>query len=48
MLSQWMAETSEAAVLIELPDNARADGFVQDCATKLIQGVDSWLNAQDS
>lgn len=48
MLSQWMAETSEAAVLIELPDNARADGFVQDCATKLIQGVDNWLNAQDS
>lgn len=45
MLSQWMAETMEAAVLVELPDNAGADGFVTDCTTKLIQAVDAWLSA---
>ena len=43
MLSQWMAEEMEAAVLIELPDNARADGFAEDCAAKLIQALNSWF-----
>lgn len=43
MLSQWMAEEMEAAILIELPDNARSEGFAQDSATKLITALDAWL-----
>ena len=43
MLSQWMAEEMDAAVLIELPDNAMAEDFVQDSAEKLITGLDAWL-----
>lgn len=43
MLSQWMAEEMEAAILIELPDNARSETFVQDSATKLITALDAWL-----
>jgi len=43
MLSQWMAEEMEAAILIELPNNAKADGFVDDSAKKLITALDAWL-----
>lgn len=43
MLSQWMAEEMEAAVLIELPDNAKKEGFVEDSAEKLINALDAWL-----
>ncbi len=42
-LSQWMEEQMQAAVLVELPDNARSDGFSADCANKLIVAVDAWL-----
>ena len=41
MLSQWLAEETEGSLLIELPDNARAEGFAEDCAQKLIQGLDA-------
>ena len=47
MLSQWMAEEMEAAVLIELPDNAQDENFVQDCAQKLITALDAWLAHPD-
>lgn len=43
MLSQWLAEFTEGAVLIELPDRARKEGFSEECAQKLIQGLDAWL-----
>ncbi len=43
MLSQWLAEFTEGALLIELPDKARQVGFVEDCAQKLIQGLDAWM-----
>ncbi len=42
-LSQWMDEQTQGAVLIELPDNAAADGFAQDCAQKLITALDVWM-----
>lgn len=43
MLSQWMAEEMEAAVLVELPDNARSEGFVESCTERLISALDIWL-----
>lgn len=46
MLSQWLAEFTEAALLIELPDRARTDGFAEDCAAKLILGLDTWIAGQ--
>lgn len=42
-LSQYMEEQMQAAVLVELPDNTRADGFSRTCADKLIIAVDQWL-----
>ncbi len=44
MLSQWLAEVTEGSLLIELPDKARKEGFAQDCATKLIQGLDQIMS----
>lgn len=41
MLSQWLAEVTEGSLLIELPDKARKEGFAQDCAQKLIQGLNT-------
>lgn len=43
MLSQWLAEFTEGSLLIELPDNARRDGFAEDCASKLIRALDMWM-----
>lgn len=43
MLSQWLAEFTEGALLIELPDRAGKEGFAEDCAAKLIAGLDAWI-----
>ncbi len=43
-LSQWLEEITQGAVLIELPDNARAEDFVQTSADQLITGLDAWMN----
>jgi hypothetical protein len=43
MLSQWLAEFTEGSLLIELPDRARKEGFAEDCAAKLIAGLDAWI-----
>lgn len=45
MLSQWLAEVTEGSLLIELPDKARKEGFAQDCAAKLIQGLDAIIHS---
>lgn len=42
-LSQWMETRCEAAVLVELPDRPTREGYVQDCAQKLIQALDQWF-----
>lgn len=43
MLSQWLAEFTEGSLLIELPDRARTEGFAEDCAARLIEGLDAWI-----
>lgn len=45
-LSQWLAKQCEAAVLVELPRNPSQEGYVQDCAQKLIAALDAWFSAQ--
>ena len=45
-LSQWLAKNAEAAVLVELPRNPGGQEYVQDCAQKLIAGLDAWFAAQ--
>jgi hypothetical protein len=44
-LSQWLDEITQGAVLIELPDNARSEGFVQTSAQQLITSLDTWMNS---
>lgn len=44
-LSQWLDEVTRGAILIELPDNARSEGFVQTSAQQLIAGLDAWMGS---
>lgn len=44
-LSQWLDEITQGAILIELPDSARSEGFVQTSAQQLIAGLDAWMNS---
>lgn len=42
-LSQWMADHTEAAVLVELPSRPSREGYVETNAQKLIQALNEWF-----
>lgn len=43
-LSQWLAERTEAAVLVELPSGPSRAGYAEKCAQKLIRALDLWFS----
>jgi len=44
--SMWLETVCEAAVLIELPDNIRDEGYVASAAAGLIQAIDAFMTAE--
>ena len=42
-LSQWLAEETEAAVLVELPASPARKDYAENCARRLITALDSWF-----
>lgn len=43
MLAQWLQTQCEAAVMIELPGRPGREGYVEDNALRLIEGLDLWM-----
>lgn len=42
-LSQWLAQCTEAAVLVELPFSPSRAGYAESCAQKLTAALDAWF-----
>lgn len=43
MLAQWMQTQVEAAIMIELPHRPGREGYVDDNAPRLIEGLNIWM-----